>query len=245
MATNAPFPGNFRPGSKGVPVAVLQRTLKKIGYTRIVAKGKWGSNTTAAVKDFQKRMGLPVSGNYGIHTHTKLKGHMSEPDRKLLRVYVARQAALRVAAIRAGHVSKIQYAAGVMLNRERQIHYTMGPHRMDGIRYHQMPQSIIYGDCSSMATYLFWYSGLPDPNGRGYDLQGFTGTLCEHGHSVATHEAAPGDLVFYGLGPPWHHVTIVIAGLGWGASCFSHGKESGPVHAEIDYRPVGQVRRYF
>lgn len=245
MATNAPFPGVWRPGSKGVPVAVVQRTLRALGYTKVVAKGKWGFFTTRAVKDFQKRMGLPVSGVYGLHTHQRLKGHMAEPDRRLLRAYVARVARARAAAARAVKVVRIQVDSAVMLNRAAAIHYTQGPHRMDGVRYRQDPTTIRYGDCSAMATYLDWRAGLPDPNGRGYDGEGYTGTLCQHGRAVPLAQAAPGDKVFYGDGAPWGHVATVIGGAGSGASAFSHGSESGPKHVEVDYRPVGEVRRYF
>lgn len=246
MATNAPFPGVIRPGAKGVPVAVIQRTLKnKLGYERVVPKGVWGANTTRALIDFQKRQGLSGTGNYGLKTHQKLKGHMSEPDRALMRTYVARQAAQKAAAARSGKVSRIVYAATVMIGREPYIHYTQGALRMSAVNRKQTPYSVTYGDCSSLATYLYWYAGLPDPNGRGYDGYGYTGTLAAHGHVVATHEAAPGDLVFYGVGFPWSHVAVVIGGIGWQATCFSHGSESGPKHVEIAYRAVGQVRRYF
>lgn len=246
MATNAPFPGVFRPGSKGVPVAVIQRTLKnKLGYSKIVPKGVWGSNTTKAVKDFQRRMGLPQSGNYGIKTHARLKGHMSEVDRALLRKYVAKQAAAKIAAARQAHVDKMVSGAITMIRQAPLIHYTQGSLRMSSITHKQTPSEVRWGDCSGLATYLYWWAGLPDPNGLGYNGYGYTGTLCKNGRSIPVTDARPGDLVFYGYGAPWVHVTVVISGAGYNATVFSHGSERGPLHVDIDYRSVGQVRRYF
>lgn len=54
-------------------------------------------------------------------------------------------------------------------------------------------------DCSGFVTNCFYAGGAPDPNGRGYDGQGYTGTLMGRGTVVGSiTDLSPGDLIFYG-----------------------------------------------
>jgi hypothetical protein len=54
-------------------------------------------------------------------------------------------------------------------------------------------------DCSAFATNCHFAGGAPDPNGRGYDHLGYTGTLMTRGTRVSTvGNLDPGDLIFYG-----------------------------------------------
>jgi cell wall-associated NlpC family hydrolase len=100
------------------------------------------------------------------------------------------------------------------------------------------PLAWTYADCSSFATSCYRRAGERDPNRDRYRA-GWTGTLSRHGWRVRKPE--PGDLVFYGVGWPWKHVTVYL-GAGRVAS---HGSEGGPRDAAIDYRPDrGEVRRY-
>ena len=65
-------------------------------------------------------------------------------------------------------------------------------------------------DCSRFATGVFYGVGAPDPNGRGYDGQGFTGTLVATGERF-TGPAKALDLAFYG--DPYNtsgHVAVCI-----------------------------------
>lgn len=83
-------------------------------------------------------------------------------------------------------------------------------------------------DCSAFATACHYAAGAPDPNGRNYDHQGYTGTLIEHGMRVATvGELKPLDLIFYGnarrtagfsSGAPTHVAVYVGNGM-----VISHG----------------------
>ena len=58
-------------------------------------------------------------------------------------------------------------------------------------------------DCSAFATACHYAAGAPDPNGRGYDHLGYTGTLIEHGVRVSgIGELEPLDLIFYGFSAP-------------------------------------------
>jgi hypothetical protein len=58
-------------------------------------------------------------------------------------------------------------------------------------------------DCSGFATNCHYAGGAPDPNGRGYDHNGYTGTMIAHGTRVQSiSNLKPGDLVFYGHSSP-------------------------------------------
>ena len=125
------------------------------------------------------------------------------------------------------------------------VHYTQSARRMTIVRYHMIPPftRVIYEDCSSAVTGLYWMAGLHDPNERHFNGDGFTGTLCENGHRRL---GAPqiGDLVFYGHGKPWEHVACVYALNP--TRVWSMGHEGGPVIEALDYRADrGEIRRYF
>lgn len=54
-------------------------------------------------------------------------------------------------------------------------------------------------DCSAFATNAFYAGGAIDPNDRGYDHEGYTGTLIQNGRRVSgITMLKPLDLVFYG-----------------------------------------------
>lgn len=130
------------------------------------------------------------------------------------------------------------------------VHYSMTAKRMQTVREKiraawSTVQSLTE-DCSSSVTGLYWRSGAPDPNGLGYNGQGYTGTLCRHGRAVAEAQARPGDLVFYGVGAPWHHVAMVVGRDPAGKLVvFSHGSQPGPYLLPVRYRgDLGQIRTY-
>lgn len=55
-------------------------------------------------------------------------------------------------------------------------------------------------DCSGFVTNCHYAGGAPDPNGRGYDGLGYTGTLMGRGTRVGSiADLEPGDLIFYGF----------------------------------------------
>jgi hypothetical protein len=79
-------------------------------------------------------------------------------------------------------------------------------------------------DCSGSATMILYLSKCPnDPHGRGWDGQGFTGTMYQRGTRVpVSSKLLPGDCLFYGNqggGVP-SHVIIVI---GPGDRCLNFG----------------------
>ncbi len=94
-------------------------------------------------------------------------------------------------------------------------------------------------DCSGFATICYRAASTPDPNGMGYDGDGFTGSLLNHGQKVD--KPRPSDLVVYGP-PPGHHVAVVVR-AGTDPLTVSHGSEAGPllirVSDEKHYQPPG------
>lgn len=81
-------------------------------------------------------------------------------------------------------------------------------------------------DCSGFVTLCYFLSGCADPNDLGFNGQGYTGTLLDHGKRVTKAQARPGDLVVYGPGTGWHVAVIVEAGSD--PLTVSHGQEKGP-----------------
>ncbi|SFO82006.1 Putative peptidoglycan binding domain-containing protein [Amycolatopsis arida] len=73
----APAPSGrptLRAGSTGQAVRDLQAFLNRVypAYSRLAVDGIFGPNTTAAVKEFQRRSGLAVDGIVGPRTWAKL-----------------------------------------------------------------------------------------------------------------------------------------------------------------------------
>jgi hypothetical protein len=120
------------------------------------------------------------------------------------------------------------------------VNYTQDARRMQIVRQQiHLPPLLryIYEDCSSSVTGLYWLAGLPDPNGRGYDGYGYTGTLAAHGNIVwrlglPLSLLRPGDLIFYGGGFPHHHVTMYLGN----GRVFSHGTNTAPFNLPVLYR---------
>lgn len=117
--------------------------------------------------------------------------------------------------------------------------------RKDEFRYAQvrpMPKSLTASgtkrtDCSGFVTLCYKAAGLPDPNALGYNGQGYTGTLCRQGRRTST--PSPGDVAFYGSGPPYTHAEIYI---GNGRSI---GFGNDPISEKnVNYRPVAEYRTY-
>lgn len=58
---------------------VLQTVLNKCYGASLTVDGVFGSNTTAALKSAQKKIGVTADGIYGVKTHNKMK-FWSEPN---------------------------------------------------------------------------------------------------------------------------------------------------------------------
>ena len=80
-------------------------------------------------------------------------------------------------------------------------------------------------DCSGFVTLCYFLAGAADPNGLGYDGEGWTGTLLRHLPEAA--RLRPGDIVVWGV-YPGHHCALVLEPGGDPLLC-SHGRERGPL----------------
>jgi hypothetical protein len=121
----------------------------------------------------------------------------------------------------------VEYALWGVRNAA-QIHYReLRP--IDGIGHpHKLPLTT---DCSGWATLCYNWSRAPDPNGNGYNGQGYTGTLLNHMSNISRAQAEPGDLVVFGPAPGEH--VVVIVGTGGDPDVVSHGQEIGPIKVTL------------
>jgi hypothetical protein len=214
------FGRELRQGKSGKDVVALKRALSKAGYVKW--QSRWtrlfGPYTATALKKFQREHGLRADGVYGPATHAKLAPY-----------YDAYGAALLGQFPRAPVGHTVVTAALFGYHVRGSIHYTQSALRMYGVRNKIRPPAIPkWEDCSSYATWTYWLAKRRDPNGRGYDGYGFTGTLAANGRPAAP---AAGRLSFYGR-YPHTHVTIDVSA----SMCVSHGSERGPVLVPIRYR---------
>jgi len=90
--------------------------------------------------------------------------------------------------------------------------------------------SIIKMDCSEFVTKVYEAAGAEDPNGAGYNGTGYTGTLVAN--ATRTNDPQPGDLCFYGSGPPYGHVGIYIGD----GQVIEQGGTPGPLKLKVKYR---------
>ncbi len=137
------------------------------------------------------------------------------------------------AAIRAAIVEHARWG----IANEGQIHYQqLRP--IDGIG---QPRKLpLQTDCSGFATLCYRWAGAPDPNGLGFNGQGYTGTILQHCRAIPLAAVQPGDLVTWGAAPG-HHVALVLE-AGPDPLLCSHGQEKGPAairfSLETQYQPA-------
>jgi hypothetical protein len=108
--------------------------------------------------------------------------------------------------------------------------------------------SKITTDCSGFVTLMAKWAGLPDPNGLGYNGEGYTGSLLHHLSHIPFHETWRGDLCVYGTGTGTHVVALSMGGVREANPIvYSHGQQGGPfaltLNAESAYHS-GQPRTY-
>jgi hypothetical protein len=111
------------------------------------------------------------------------------------------------------------------IRHNSQIHYAEIrpiPH----LRKYQLPFTT---DCSGFVTIMAQWSGNPDPNGKDFDGQGYTGTMMDHLPHIEFHDTLRGDLVVFG-GNPGVHVAVLLIGGARESNppCASHGEPGDP-----------------
>lgn len=107
-------------------------------------------------------------------------------------------------------------------------------------------------DCSGFVTGCYYAAKANDPNGRGYDHLGYTGTLISQGSLVVSQQNLKvGDLIYYGYstgrpgfnaGDPTH-VALYVGQINGTRMVLSHGHFPMSLYP-INYRGINQMRTY-
>lgn len=215
----------------GADVKKAQVLLIKNGYLAVGEDdGYFGTATGIACerakyyKGYTKADIKPTYGDMlnGFLTGTKLpKDYQVRADNRKGQTFVEfEQNALR---------QKILLMAQWGVANSHDIHYeTRRP--IDGINHpYHLP---IYTDCSGFVTLCYNWAKVPDPNGRKYDGEGWTGTLLQHLKPVAQNIVKIADLVVFG-NYPGHHVALIAAGPTTNPVLVSHGNEDGPIYVKF------------
>lgn len=238
MSLKLAFQGTLKLGSRGPQCVAVKRAMARYGLaTKSGYFGKlsdWATKSPVLgifavrkIKRFQKEHGISQSGWLGPVTFKALAPYFDDYS---ISLYMPKEKTLR---------EKVVEAARYFVSIEPRVHYTESASRMTIVRKRLRPPVAdgidIWEDCSSFDTGLYWIAGAPDPNGRGYDGQGYTGTLYPRGRSVTAAGARPGDLVFYGWDSRINAPAHVALYIGNGR-VISHGSEAGPLELGVDYR---------
>ena len=124
----------------------------------------------------------------------------------------------------------VAWAHWAVVNKARII-YSEGNKRMSGIgKPGILP---VTADCSAAVTLWYNWAGAADPNGKGYNHTGYTGTLLSHGQHIAANVVVPGDVVVYGPGTGWH-TGIVVQAQGLDILTVSHGQTGDPSYVWVN-----------
>ncbi len=233
-ALYVPLKRTMKKGMRGKDVLALQRAVAKAGFRKwgVGFTGIFGPGLEEDVRQLQRRHGLRATGVYDAATHAVGKRYFDRYGAYLMTQF---KPPITTSDTRA----RIVAAAMFGYSYRGSIHYTQGPLRMYGVRNKiRIPKIPYYEDCSSFATWCYWHAGARDPNGLGFNGYGYTGTMANHGVRVSS--PRPGDLVLYGYGWPYSHVTIYIGN----GRCISHGNERGPSLLAYNYRMPAQIRSY-
>jgi Putative peptidoglycan binding domain/NlpC/P60 family len=236
MSETLPLPRPLHAGMQGRDVSAMQRALRAWNPRArpYGATGVFGGPTQTQLKQFQLSKRIQATGWYGPATHVALAPHYDRYGHLLMELAEAGLHPKKTVR------QRIVEAAYLGYRNRSAIHYTQSGQRMQGVREQLKPPHFpVWEDCSSFVTWCYYAAGAPDPNGRGYDGLGYTGTQFPRGAHVAS--PMPGDLVFYGGGSVPKHVAVYVGkGL-----VISHGSEPGPYLLPRNYRSdeVG-VRSY-
>lgn len=240
-APTVPFVRALGLGNSGPDVIAVKRALSRGGWM------EWGDFTplygqyaVAAVRALEKTKGLKSTGRYTFTRHEALrkshrKGTTNEWAFDALSIKILKgEETTPEERMRSAIVDAAIYS----IVKRDSISYAQIRPMTDMAPPPNVPNTM---DCSWHATWCYKSAGAPDPNGRGYDGQGWTGTLYPRGKAISVVQLQLGDLVFYGWknGAPSHVATFI--GNGYVAS---HGQQSGPSKVPVLYRTVTGCRSY-
>lgn len=261
MAVVVPFAREIREGMVGGDVVGHKRALSRWS-NRIYAWPKDGAFTPLAgrffmdaVVKYKKQHGLGTTPVLGVKTHESMEKavchyqHVGEP------AFDAYAVKLCGDYYQQHHVTPeqrrrtaIHDAAFFWYSHRAAIAYSQ--YRPIALR--KPPNVPTQWDCSGFVTSCYFAAGAPDPNGRGYDSLGYTGTLISHGTLVADRKHLKvGDLCFYGystgrpgfnVGDPTH-VAVYVGVIDDVQMVLSMGHYPLSLYP-VNYRGINQLRTY-
>jgi len=244
----------------GADVEAFKRAISRAGrwpwqtfdraYSRGFALGTSGMVGHTGVAGFQRQQGIQATGQLGDTTYQALRyalvpeGFPHEGEHVLdgYAVELLEQYAASVPdddeldqvrdAIADYCLESIQWAGGIHYRQERPI-ACFGVPPADGFTT----------DCSGHSTAAYYWArdvtGLPvpDPNHRGFDGYGYTGTLIGNPH-VTSGAYKRGDLALYGpsTSATSHVCTCLRDGNSQESEWCSHGSEEAPYLVQLHYR---------
>ena len=218
-------------GDTGEDVKAVQRMLYRAlgGQATNAKNGNYGQKTVNDVIRFKRSYGIQGTGNLGQPTFTQLWQFANEGDRTAYLGYKEPPPVSSSDHIRQALVAAARWSiANAGNSRYRQIR--------------PYPRKLVLPfltDCSGSTSCFYCVAGGPDPNGRGFDGQGFTGTQKSNGRRIDRDQRKPGDLVFHGNTEGAQHVTMYLGG----GRSYSFGSNP-PGERAWDYRRVDEVRSY-
>lgn len=239
-----PFLGPFSADKKkgqvcGPEVRLMEGALRrtKPPVRKAPARNCMGAATVHQLRVFQRRHHIAPSGIYGLRTHRALShAYTKQQAADLAYIAARRLRALRISTI--GIVTAHAFAFQGRMQYCNAGSLSWCTLRWNWPKYPDVPRNT---DCSGYVTWVYYQSGLPDPNGFGF-TGGYTGTLVTHGVPVAPNGPLHvGDLIFNG--PSASNTTHVSIYIGHGLSS-GHGEPGIQIHA-WNYRVVVAIRRYF
>lgn len=257
------FPNNKagKPASPGGPdVVAYKRTVSRLGrwpwktfddlYGQAFGLGASANVIDSGVAGVQRAEGIDDTGYLGAGVYDVLRRaivppglpHAGEYGMDATAIRLLQDAAQRfaepVATIEDVRAELEAYCRESLANSPA-IHYEQfRPMTHLGVP----PAQGFTADCSGHATSAYYWArkatgvAVPDPNHRGYDGYGYTGTLVENP------EASPpfkvGDLALYGPSrSSTSHVTTCYRAGGAADSLWcSHGSEDAPYTVDLHYR---------
>lgn len=222
-----PFVRQLKSGATGKDVIAVKRALKAAGFGRgLLFTPVFGPQAVANVKRFQQAHRIPATGVYGVKTHRALAAFFDAKGGKLLAAAAPKHTAPKPAKKPDGARERFVDICRWAIANSAQIHYAETRPMPITVKAKTLPLTV---DCSGSTTLFAKWAGAPDPNGLGYNGEGFTGTLMNHCRKISRNQVRPGDLAVFGS-YPGHHVAVVVGVKPNGdLELESHGSEAGPL----------------
>jgi hypothetical protein len=250
------FPGNPSgkpPSSDGPDVLAVKRAVWRGGrwqgpasrfddtFSKAFALGTGGNVSETGLAGFQRQMKIDDTGQYGDASYQAMRyarvpetfPHAGEPLFDAYAVDLLDQAAHGfVRSPEEMRKAIADYCRGCIGNEPIWHYAQVRPMTHLGTA----PELGGSCDCSSHATGAYFWAEAPDPNHRGYDGYGYTGTLVDNPRVGAPYKI--GDLALYGAstGSTEHVITCYVAGNADSSRWCSHGSEAAPYDVTLNYR---------